>query len=261
MSAIAVTDLSAGYGQPVFSGVCFRVEPGEFVGLLGPNGAGKSTLLKVLAGAVSPLSGLVELEGRAMARYRAHELGRKLAHLPQHPSDDRAFTVREVVAFGRHPHQGAWGWGDEARDREVVQEAMEAVAVGDWAERRMGALSGGEQQRVRLAQALAQEPAVLLLDEPTAWADLRFQLDLLKRVSEIARARRIAVVAVLHDLNHAAQFCSRLLLLHHGRLAVDGTPHETLTPATIQAAFGVPVLVQRHPETLAPYILPRLGEA
>ncbi|MNY46984.1 Hemin import ATP-binding protein HmuV [compost metagenome] len=124
----------------------------------------------------------------------------------------------------------------------------------------MGALSGGEQQRVRLAQALAQEPAVLLLDEPTAWADLRFQLDLLKRVSELARTKGIAVVAVLHDLNHAAQFCSRLLLLHHGRLAADGTPHETLTPTAILEAFGVPVLVQRHPETLAPFILPRLGE-
>ncbi|MBO9539931.1 ABC transporter ATP-binding protein [bacterium] len=261
MSAIAVNDLSAGYGRPAFSGVSFKVEPGEFVGLLGPNGAGKSTLLKVLSGAIAPMAGNVELAGLELGRYKAQALGRKLAHLPQHPPDDRDFTVREVVAFGRHPHHGAWGWGDEERDREVVQEAMAAVAVSDWANRRMGSLSGGEQQRVRLAQALAQEPEVLLLDEPTAWADLRFQLDLLKRVSDLARTRRIAAVAVLHDLNHAAQFCSRLLLLHHGRLAQDGAPHETLTPSAILDAFGVPVLVQRHPETGAPYVLPRLTEA
>lgn len=261
MSAIVVSNLSAGYGAPAFSDVSFRVAPGEFVGLLGPNGAGKSTLLKVVSGALAPLSGQVELGGVPMARHRAAELGRKLALLPQHPPDDRAFTVREVVAFGRHPHQGAWGWGDAARDRAVVVEAMEAVAVSDWADRRMGALSGGEQQRVRLAQALAQEPEVLLLDEPTAWADLRFQLDLLGRVAALARERRIAALAVLHDLNHAAQFCSRLLLLHHGRLAQDGTPDETLTPPAIRAAYGVDVLVQRHPETGAPYVLPRRSEA
>lgn len=259
MSVLAVENLSAGYGQPAFEQVSFRVEPGEFVGLLGPNGTGKSTLLKAISGSIRPLAGSVELFGKPFERYRPQELARRMAMLPQQPPSDHEFSVLEVVRFGRHPYQQAFGWGHAERDRQVIADAMRALGVEAWQDRRMGTLSGGEQQRVRLAQALAQEPELLLLDEPTAWADLSYQLELMRQVSDLARARRLAVVAVLHDLNQAAQFCSRLLLLHHGRLEKDGSPGEVLTEEAIARAFGVPVHVRNHPETGAPYILPRMA--
>lgn len=259
MSVLAVENLSAGYDGPAFEAVDFRVEPGEFVGLLGPNGTGKSTLLKAISGSIRPMKGRIELFGKPFERYRPQELARRMAMLPQQPPSDHEFSVLEVVQFGRHPYQQAFGWGQAEKDRRVVEEAMRALGVESWKDRRMGTLSGGEQQRVRLAQALAQEPELLLLDEPTAWADLSYQLELMRQVSELARARRLAVVAVLHDLNQASQFCSRLLLLHHGRLHKDGTPGEVLTEEAIAMAYGVPVHVRNHPETGAPYILPRMA--
>lgn len=259
MSVLSVEGLSAGYGRPAFEAVTFEVQPGEFVGLLGPNGTGKSTLLKAVSGLIRPMQGRVELFGKPFEAYRPRELARRMALLPQHPPSDGDFSVLEVVRFGRHPYQQAFGWGQEDADRRVVEEAMRALGVEAWKDRRMGTLSGGEQQRVRLAQALAQEPELLLLDEPTAWADLSYQLDLMRQVSELARSRRLAVVAVLHDLNQAAQFCSRLLLLHHGRLEKDGPPVEVLTEEAIARAYGVPVHVRNHPQTGAPYILPRMA--
>lgn len=259
MSVLRVEGLAAGYGKPAFAGVTFTVGPGEFVGLLGPNGTGKSTLLKAVTGLVRPLAGSVELFGKPFDAFRPLELARRMALLPQQPPSDGDFSVLEVVRFGRHPYQQSFGWGRAEQDRRVVKEAMRAVGVEAWQDRRMGTLSGGEQQRVRLAQALAQEPELLLLDEPTAWADLSYQLDLMRQVSELARTRRLAVVAVLHDLNQAAQFCTRLLLLHHGRLEKDGSPADVLTEEAIARAYGVPVHVRNHPETGAPYILPRMA--
>lgn len=259
MSVLSVQGLAAGYGRPAFEGVSFTVRPGEFVGLLGPNGTGKSTLLKAVSGLIKPMQGQVELFGKPFDQYRPQELARRMAVLPQQPPSDGDFSVHEVVSFGRHPYQQAFGWGQGEADRRVVLEAMQALGVEGWKDRRMGTLSGGEQQRVRLAQALAQEPQLLLLDEPTAWADLSYQLELMRQVSDLSRARGLAVVAVLHDLNQAAQFCSRLLLLHHGRLEKDGSPAEVLTEEAIARAYGVPVHVRNHPETGAPYILPRMA--
>lgn len=259
MSVLSVENLAAGYGRPAFEQVSFRVAPGEFVGLLGPNGTGKSTLLKAISGLIRPIAGSVELFGKPFGKFRPQELARRMAMLPQQPPSDGEFSVREVVSFGRHPYQQAFGWGQGEEDHRVVEDAMRALGVEGWKDRRMGTLSGGEQQRVRLAQALAQEPELLLLDEPTAWADLSYQLELMRQVSELSRVRRLAVVAVLHDLNQAAQFCSRLLLLHHGRLEKDGAPAEVLTEDTIARAYGVPVHVRNHPQNGAPYILPRMA--
>lgn len=258
MTALVLEGLTAGHVRPAFEGVGFSVQTGEFVGLVGPNGAGKSTLLKAISGALRPMAGRVTIFGKDLAAYRARELSQRMALLPQLAPDDTAFKVEEVVAFGRHPYQHGWGWGDAAADRRVVLDAMQATGVEAWRDRRMGTLSGGEQQRVRLAQALAQDPEILLLDEPTAWADFGYQLELLRLVARLASERKLAVLAVLHDLNQAAQFCSRLLLLHHGRLMADGPPAETLTEDAIARAYGVPVHIRYHPETAAPYLLPRV---
>lgn len=256
---LVASNLSAGHARPAFDGVSFQIQRGEFVGLLGPNGAGKSTLLKTLSGALPPMVGQVELDGKPLAGVRVRELARRMAVLPQQPPNDGAFTVQEIVALGRHPYQQGWGWGDAEADARAIDSAIQAVAIPEaWHERQMGHLSGGEQQRVRLAQALAQEPDILLLDEPTAWADLNYQLELLRLLAGIARSKQIAVMAVLHDLNQASQFCSRLLLLHHGRLAGDGTPEQILTEEAIAQAYGVMMHVRYHPETGAPYLLPRL---
>jgi iron complex transport system ATP-binding protein len=251
---LEVDKLSAGYGSPVFSDVSFGLGAGEFVGLIGPNGAGKSTLLRTMAGALPATLGVVRLGDRPLSAYKPRELARRLAHLPQLPPDDGGFTVEELVMLGRHPHQAAWG-GETEGDRAAVARAMETMGVAAWRHRLMGSLSGGERQRVRLAQALAQEPRVLLLDEPAAWADLRLQIELMALLSRLARGG-LSVFAVLHDLNHAAQFCDRLLLLYDGGLRGEGPPRRVLTAEAIRAAYGVGVHVLAHPDSGAPLLVP-----
>lgn len=253
---LSARGLTVGYREPVLSGVDLEVRGGEFVALLGANGAGKSTLLTTLAGQVRPLAGAALLEGREVDRLPARTVARKLAYLPQDPAADEAFTVREVVSMGRHPYQRGLGLRSHPADAAAVAHAMRVTEVLSLADARMGKLSGGQKQRVRLAQAIAQEPRILLLDEPTSWLDLRYQLELMGLLRDLASSEGVAVVAVLHDLNQAAQFCSRLILLADGAVLRDGPPHDVLTPATLERAYGVTALVQPHPRLAVPVVVP-----
>lgn len=240
----------------VLAEVDLELRPGELLGVLGPNGAGKSSLLAALSGELQPAAGRVLLDGRALSAWPGRERAQRLAVLPQSPSLSFPFAVEEVVAMGRLPH--ATG---RARDAEVVAAALAAADVAHLAGRSYLALSGGERQRVQLARVLAQlwpggAGQVLLLDEPTAMLDPLHQHAILQIVQQLA-ARGVAVLTVLHDLNLAARYCDRLLLLGAGRVRAFGAPEQVLQSGPIEAVFGLEVLVQTHPERGHPLIIVR----
>jgi iron complex transport system ATP-binding protein len=237
--------LSFAYGgRTVLVDVSLEVAPGEIVGVIGPNGSGKTTLLRALAGVLVPERGVVRLDGAGLARRPRREVARRLAVVSQDVGVEFPFSAIEVVLMGRAPHLRALAL-PRARDVAIARAAMATLEVADLEDRPLDRLSGGERQRVLLARALAQEPRVLLLDEPTTHLDLRHQASVCDVVQDLARERGVAVVAVLHDLNLAAMYCHRLVLLAAGRVARAGTPGEVLTAGVLERAYGARVHVGR----------------
>ena len=223
-------------GAPILHHLDVDVREGEWLGVVGPNGAGKSTWLRAIAGLL-PYSGSLCLRGREVRDWSGRERAREVALVRQQTDLPFAFPVREMVALGRAPHLG-WLSPLSATDRQSVNAALTALGLDEVAERPVTALSGGEQQRVLLAQALAQQAPMLLLDEPTAHLDVRHRLDLLDHVRGLAD-RGHTVVAAMHDLEWAARYSDRILMLHEGRIAALGAPREVLTPARLAEVFGV----------------------
>jgi iron complex transport system ATP-binding protein len=219
-------------------GVDLAVAPGECVVLAGPNGSGKSTLLRGLARLMKPAGGTVLLDGRQLAQWPPRALARRLAVLPQSPPSPGDLTVEQLVFLGRHPHQTLLGI-PSARDRAVVAEALGQTDLVHLAARPLTALSGGERQRAWIAFTLAQEPQLLLLDEPTTFLDLAHGLAVLEMVRRLNHERGLTVVMALHDLSQAARFADRVVLLRAGRLVTAGPPAQVLTPAVIAGVFGV----------------------
>lgn len=231
------------------------IEPGEMTALLGPNGSGKTTLVRLAAGYLRPASGGVRLAGRPVAELASRERARVVSVVPQESHLAFDFTVREVVLMGRAPHLGLLGVdGDD--DRRIVHWAMEQTDITRLAERRFTALSGGERQRVVVARALAQQPLLLLLDEPTAFLDLKHRLALYRLLTELNRDLRITVVAVSHDINLAARHCRRLVLLDRGHVAGDGAPDDVLTADNLRRVYGVEAAVRRDPDSGSAYVFP-----
>lgn len=240
----------------VLADIDLDVRPGEVLGVLGPNGAGKSTLLGALCGDLQPYSGHVWLEQQALADWSGVERARRLAVLPQVSTLDFAFQVEEVVGMGRLPYQSG-----RMRDEEIIAAALDAADAGHLHGRGYLSLSGGERQRVHLARVLAQlwpgqGGQTLLLDEPTSMLDPLHQHTTLQAVREFAD-RGAAVLVILHDLNLAARYCDRLLLLHNGRPQALDSPAVVLQPEPLKALFGLDVLVQAHPERGHPLIIAR----
>lgn len=237
--------VSAGYPSAegrrrVLDGASLTLGPGEMVALLGTNGSGKTTLLHVLAGTVPISEGEVRLFGRPIQSWSRGEIARRVAVLPQSTELPSGFSVAEVVALGRIPHARSW-FGSEATDAEAVAAALRDADAEPLAGRRVTELSGGERQRVLVAMALAQEPRLLLLDEPTLHLDLAHQLALIRLLERLRRARSLTVLAVLHDLNLAAAFADRSLLLDGGRLIEAGGKGDPIDPVLARRAFGVPI--------------------
>lgn len=242
--------------QCVLSDIDLTLEPGRMLGVLGPNGAGKSTLVGALCGELKPTQGQLWLDDRPLTHWTGPQRARRLAVLPQSSTLSFAFKVQEVVAMGRLPHDGG-----QQRDAEIIQAALEAADALHLHDRSYLALSGGERQRVHLARVLAQlwpgeGGQTLLLDEPTSMLDPLHQHTTLQAVRGFAD-RGGAVMVILHDLNLAARYCDRLLLLESGRPFASGTPEEVLVPDALKAVFGLEVLVQRHPERGHPLIIAR----
>lgn len=253
---LKVENLTVSYGpRLVLHKVSLEVRSGEVLALIGPNGAGKSTLVRAVSGVIPLLGGKIRTNGDDLAALPPMQRARYLAVVPQAVSLPPAFTVWETVLMGRTPYLNFLGQAS-ASDEERVQHALERVAALDLAERRVGELSGGEQQRVLLARALAQSTPILLLDEPTAHLDLQYQVNLMEMVSQLAHCDGLAVLIALHDLNLAARYADRVALLVAGEIKAAGTPHQVLTPDLISAAYHLPVSVIPHPFVDVPLVLP-----
>jgi iron complex transport system ATP-binding protein len=232
---------------------------GEVVGVLGPNGAGKSTLVKALSGTVGPCRGSVTLAGEELSTMSRREIARRVAVVPQEPVFDFPFTALELVLLGRHPHLSGLAFESET-DVALALAALERIGAGGLASRPVDELSAGERQRVVLARALAQEAPVLLLDEPSSFLDLRYQVELFDLLRELAGEGR-AVLAVLHDLNLAAEYCDRLVLIAGGRVAAAGATPEVLTYPHLTRVYGTEVYVDVNDLTGALVVTPLSARA
>ncbi len=242
--------------EPVFNDFTGSIEAGKILGILGPNGSGKSTLLKLLARILRPQCGTIELFGENLARLSQADVARRVALVPQETSQIFPFTIADMVLMGRFPHHQSWGgwYWEDADDRQLAHWAMEELDVAHLGTRLITDVSGGERQRSVIARALAQEPQVLLLDEPTAFLDLHHQLDIARILRRLNRERGLTVILVSHDVNLASQYCDRLMLVHHGRIMESGTPEEVLHPDLLELVYGCRVLVDRHPQTGLPRV-------
>jgi len=251
-----------GSTRPVVDDVDVQVEAGSFHAVLGPNGSGKSTLLRLLLGALVPDRGVIRFAGRDIASWSRRELARRVGVVPQ--AEELAFpcTVRELVAMGRYPHLGAWR-REAPADRRAIAHAMERCDVLELAERPLARLSGGERQRARIARALAQCPGTLVLDEPTAALDIRHEMEIFELLATLAVRDRVTVLLATHNLNLAARYADRLLLLEHGRIAAAGTPDDVLERACIERVYRWPVAITTYPGpgpgTGAPQVVPLAG--
>ena len=223
----------------ILQDISFRLAAGEVLAICGPNGAGKSSLLRLLYRHQAPQSGTVLVEGRDLWQHSAREAARIVAAVLQEQPTDFALTCREIVSLGRLPHRQ--GMGPGVRDRAITDAAIVRMDLSHLADRRFGTLSGGERQRVMVARALAQEPRIPVLDEPTIHLDIRHQLELLR----LLRGLGLAVVCTLHDLTLAAEFADRILILEQGRVIADAPPEQALTEATIARAFQVTPRIDR----------------
>ena len=259
--ALEVNDLAFSYGAtPVLADVSFSIHPGEFVGIIGPNGSGKSTLLRLMAGIERPARGTVRLDGAPLDRLSRREAARQIAVVPQETTFTFAFTALEVVLMGRSPHLGRFSL-EGPDDLDIARRAMDATDTWHFRERRMDALSGGEKQRVVIARALAQEPAILLLDEPTTALDIRHQVDIYRLLHRLHRDAGLIIVLVSHDMNLSARACERLLLLPRGRIQRDGPPDEVIRADLLSEVYGTDLHVQRDPASGAPVVLIPLDES
>jgi iron complex transport system ATP-binding protein len=256
---IELRDICLGYGHKVvLEDIAFRVAPGEMVGLIGPNGCGKSTVIRAISRVIPPRSGRILLDGRDLGGIPRPELARWLGVVPQIPLLPSAFTAFEIVLMGRNPHLGLFQYEGQ-RELAIAWQAMVKTGTEPLAERRVGELSGGEIQSLLIARVLAQETRAILLDEPTANLDIGRQIETMDLIKCLCVADNLAVLAALHDLNLAAQYCDRLVLIDNGRVKADGTPAEVITPRNIREVYGAEHCVYPHPLNGLPTVLLRAG--
>ncbi len=240
--------------RSVLEEISLAVEPGEILAVVGPNGVGKSSLVKAASGVLPVAKGQALVGGQNVLAMSPSERARWIGVVPQAVQVPPAFTARQVVLMGRTPYLG-WLDREGEEDQRLADRAMGRTFTSELAERRMGELSGGEQQRVLVARSLAQAPKALLLDEPTAHLDLRHQDEVLRLVHTVAREENMAVLIALHDLNLVARFADRVALLSNGRVMVEGPPREVLTPDKLARAYGVEIHVMDHPVHGTPLVL------
>lgn len=252
---LTASGVSFAYGRKVVvNNISLRLSPGQMMALAGPNGSGKTTFLKILSGVRKPLSGSVTLEGRPMSQLGRREVAQRIAVVSQHADSKLMFSVEELVSMGRSPHQSLLGQGTKG-DKQAIDDAVQAAELVDLRTRRFGELSGGEQQRVMLAMALAQNADYLLLDEPTVHLDLHHQHELLELLQALHKTRRLGILAVMHDLNLAGLYFEWLALMQDGHLVTSGKSEDLLRKPENLSIFQAPLRVVDHPETGAPQVL------
>ena len=253
---LAIDGLSLAYdGREVIAGLDLTIPDGDVTVIVGANACGKSTLLRGVARLLRPSAGVVSLDGRDTSTYPAKEFARVVGILPQSPIAPEGITVTDLVGRGRHPHQGVFRqWS--STDTAVVTEAMRATSTLELADRRVEELSGGQRQRVWIAMALAQDPDILLLDEPTTFLDVTHQIELLDLLAELNRTRRSTIVMVLHDLNLAARYADHLVVMAGGEVVATGAPSEVLTSDLVHRAFGLESQIIADPVCGSPMVIP-----
>ena len=242
----------------LFRDLTFAVTAGEMLGVIGPNRSGKSTLLKLLAGILRPRAGTIQVLGRDASSLTRDDFGKLIAYVPQEFLTTFPFTVKDIVLMGRYPHRKAdwlsfWGW-ERDTDYQVAAHAMADLNLLGLADKSVHEISAGERQRALIARALAQEARVVLLDEPTAFLDLKYQVDICRRLYRLSRERGLTMIVVSHDLNLAGQYCDRLLLLNHGMLIGLAEPPAIMRPEVLESVYQCRVLVDHHPETGRPRV-------
>jgi len=239
MTFVKGEGLSVSFGdEMVLKNLSVEIEEGKIIAILGPNGSGKSTLLKVLSRNIKPNKGSVYLDDKNLVQFSGKTLAQKMAVLPQSPQAPSDLTVRDLVEFGRFPHQ-SWWQGKSKQDDDCVGWALRQTGLIQMADRVVSTLSGGERQRVWIAMALAQKPEILLLDEPTTYLDICHQLEIMELLANFNNEQHLTVVMVLHDINHAARYSDYVVVVQEGQVFAAGSPREVITEHTLREVFGV----------------------
>lgn len=253
---LEIKDLTFAYDTTVvLEDISINSSSGEFIGIIGPNGAGKSTLIKIIDGILKVEEGEVIIDGREISSITRRELAKTIAYLPQESKFAFDYTVKEVVMMGRFPYlKGVWTYA--ATDYSIVHEMMNLMEIDRFQARQFNALSGGEKQRVLIASALAQQPKIILLDEPTNALDLHHQIAIYQIFKKLQQDQNLTIIVVTHDINLAAQFCDRMIMIGNGRVISDGRPEKVLQFQLLQDTFGVNVYIDINPLTQSLYILP-----
>jgi iron complex transport system ATP-binding protein len=255
MTNLKLEHVNLGYNhKTVLSDVNLECYPGEILGIIGPNGSGKSTLVRGLSRLLSPSRGRISLDDQNVAHIKHEELARIIAVVPQNTTMPETFSALEIVMMGRTPHLGFFRF-ESSRDYDIVNQAMESTSTSHLASLRVSEISGGERQRLLIARALAQETEILVLDEPTAYLDINYQIETLTLVKRLCRERGLMVITALHDLNLAVQYCDRLALLNRGTIFSQGKPADVINAKTIKEVYGADVLVYPHPINKLPATL------
>ncbi|MET0819826.1 MAG: ABC transporter ATP-binding protein [Aeromicrobium sp.] len=257
-SRLRADHVTLGYDdRPVIAGLTAEIPDGSFTVIIGPNACGKSTLLRGLSRLLKPAAGQVVLDGKEITSLPAKDVARRLGLLPQSAIAPDGITVADLVARGRYPHQGMlrqWSRVDE----QAVGDALDATGTRELSARRVDELSGGQRQRVWVAMVLAQQTDLLLLDEPTTFLDIAHQVELMELFAHLNRSGR-TIVAVLHDLNHAARYADHIIAMREGRILASGTPAEVVTSARVEEIYDLPNVVIEDPVTGGPLVVPRGG--
>ena len=259
MIKIEMQHVRLGYGrETIVKDITLQVRPGEMVGLIGPNGCGKSTIIRAISRVISPRSGKILLDGKDVSHIPRPDLARLLGVVPQMPLLPSAFTAFEIVLMGRNPHLGLFQY-EGPEELAITWQAMARTATQPLARRRVSELSGGEIQCLLIARVLAQETKAILMDEPTANLDIGRQVEILDLIKNLCAENNLTVLAALHDLNLASQYCDRLVLINNGQIHAEGTPREVITSQNIKTVYGAEDCVYAHPVSGLPVVLLNAG--
>ncbi|MCG3417609.1 ABC transporter ATP-binding protein [Oceanobacillus sp. M65] len=252
---IQVEDVQVGYGDAlIIDSLNLTIPKGKITTVIGPNGCGKSTLIKTIARILKANSGAIYLDGKAISRTSTKDIARKMAILPQSAEAPAGLTVRELITYGRFPHQSKFG-KQKQEDLDAIDWALEATGLTDLEARPVEALSGGQRQRVWIAMALAQDTEVVILDEPTTYLDMAHQLDILQLLDKLNKEQNKTIVMVLHDLNHASRFSHNLIAMRDGKVLQQGAPHEVMTAPNLQDVFQIQAMLTVCPFSQNPICL------
>ncbi len=254
MYALEVKNLKFGYNrETILKDVSFNIEKGKFISIIGPNGSGKSTLLKNLNGIYTPSGGKVTVDSIDINRIKTKELAKKIALVPQNTIIDYEFTVEDIVLMGRHPYKGRFQREDD-NDYEIVKEALEMTNTFHLKDRIITEISGGERQRVIIAKALAQNPSIILLDEPTSHLDINHQIEILNLLRKLNQEKGTTIVVVIHDINLASRYSDKIIMLNEGEIIGIGRPEEVITKENIEFAYNLKVAIDKNKHTDSIYL-------